>query len=66
MTSQDLAHSDLVKARVRLKALALKAMLRAVGVQPPKFHDVGSLLLEHRTRFHANVGERLFRVAEIS
>jgi HEPN domain-containing protein len=88
VTSQDLAQSYLVKARARLKALALlrdvddhsdvvreaqelvelalKAMLRAVGVEPPKFHDVGGLLLEHRARFRANVGERLFRAAEIS
>jgi HEPN domain-containing protein len=59
-------HSDVVREAQELVELALKAMLRAVGVEPPKFHDVGSLLLEHRARFQANVGERLFRAAEIS
>ena len=88
MTSEDLARSYLVKARARLKALAvlrdegdhsdvireaqelvelaLKAMLRAAGVEPPKFHDVGSLLVEHRARFRPEVGARLDRAAEIS
>ncbi|MBI4010808.1 MAG: HEPN domain-containing protein [Candidatus Rokubacteria bacterium] len=88
MTSKNLAQSYLVKARARLKALAvlrderdysdvvreaqelvelaLKATLRAVGVEPPKFHDVGGLLLEHRARFSPDVGERLDRAAEIS
>jgi HEPN domain-containing protein len=88
VTSEDLAKSYLVKARARLKALAvlrdegahsdvvreaqelvelaLKAMLRSVGVEPPKIHDVSTLLLEHRVRFVPDVGERLGRAAEIS
>jgi HEPN domain-containing protein len=88
VTSEDLARSYLVKARARLKALALlrdegdhsdvvreaqelvelalKAMLRAGGVEPPKFHDVGNLLLEHRARFTRGVADRLDRAAEIS
>ena len=88
MTSEDLARSYLVKARARLKALAvlrdegdhsdvvreaqelvelaLKAMLRAGGVEPPKFHDVGNLLLEHRARFTRDVADRLDRAAAIS
>jgi HEPN domain-containing protein len=88
VTTDDLAKSYLVKARARLKALAvlrdegahsdvvreaqelvelaLKAMLRSVGVEPPKLHDVGPLLLEHHARFAARVGDRLERAAEIS
>jgi HEPN domain-containing protein len=88
VTAGDLARSYLVKARVRLKALALlrdegghsdavreaqelvelalKAMLRAVGVEPPKFHDVGPLLVAHRGRFSPDVGEHLDRAARIS
>jgi HEPN domain-containing protein len=88
VTSEGLARSYLVKARARLKALALlrdeadhsdvvrkaqelvelalKAMLRAAGVEPPKFHDVGRLLGEHRARFTRGVAERLDRAADIS
>jgi HEPN domain-containing protein len=60
------AHSDVVREAQELVELALKAMLRSVGVEPPKLHDVGPLLLEHRARFVARVGDRLDRAAEIS
>jgi HEPN domain-containing protein len=41
-------------------------MLRAVGLEPPKFHDVGGLLLEHESKFLRNVREELPRAAAIS
>jgi HEPN domain-containing protein len=60
------AHSDVVREAQELVELALKGMLRAVGVEPPKFHDVGGLLVEHGAKFLAAVRERLPRAAEIS
>ena len=60
------AHSDVVRGAQELVELTLKAMLRSVGVEPPKLHDVGPLLIEHRARFVARVGDRLDRAAEIS
>ena len=54
MTSEDLARSDLAKARVRLKALALlrdEGGYSDVGREAAKFHDVGPLLVAHRARF---------------
>lgn len=60
------AHSDVVREAQELVELALKGMLRAVGIEPPKFHDVGSLLLEHDTKFAPTVRERLPRAAAIS
>lgn len=88
MTNQSLARSYLIKARKRLKALAvlrdeeahsdvvreaqelvelaLKGMLRAVGIEPPKFHDVGGLLIEHAIKFTPEVREHLPRAAGIS
>jgi HEPN domain-containing protein len=88
VTNEDLAQSYLVKARLRLRALAflrdegghsdvvreaqelvelaLKAMLRAVGIEPPKFHDVGPLLVAHRARFSPEVAKQVERAAEIS
>lgn len=59
-------HSDVVREAQELVELALKGMLRAVGIEPPKFHDVGRLLVEHRGKFSAAVGERLDRAAQIS
>ena len=44
-------HSDVVREAQELVELALKGMLRAVGVEPPKIHDVGRLLIEHAGLF---------------
>lgn len=60
------AHSDVVREAQELVELALKGMLRAVGIEPPKFHDVGGLLLEHDAKFSPDVRDRLARAAEIS
>jgi len=60
------AHSDVVREAQELVELALKGMLRAVGIEPPKFHDVGGLLLEHEAKFSREVRDRLARAAEIS
>jgi HEPN domain-containing protein len=58
--------SDVVREAQETVELALKGMLRAVGVEPPKHHDVGRLLLEHCERFGKNVADNLARAAEIS
>ena len=60
------AHSDVVREAQELVELALKGVLRAVGVEPPKFHDVGALLVEHQAKLLPLVRDRLPRAAEIS
>ena len=59
------AYSDVLREAQELVELALKGMLRQVGVEPPKWHDVGPLLLEHATRFPQSPAE-LERLAKIS
>jgi hypothetical protein len=58
--------SDVVREAQETVELALKGMLRAIGVEPPKHHDVGGLILEHRNRFEDDVAKGLKRAAEIS
>jgi len=41
------AWSDVVRESQEIVELALKGVLRSIGVDPPKWHDVGSLLREH-------------------
>ena len=60
------AHSDVVREAQELVELALKGMLRAIGIEPPKFHDVGGLLVEHQAKFSRDVREALPRAAKIS
>ena len=59
-------HSDVVREAQELVELALKGMLRAVGVEPPKIHDVGPLLIEHTGLFLPEIRGELPRAAEIS
>jgi HEPN domain-containing protein len=60
------AYSDVVREAQEIVELALKGILRQVGVEPPKWHDVGSLLTSHRERFDESVAERVPRLAEAS
>lgn len=60
------AYSDVVREAQELVGLALKGMLRAIGVEPPKLHDVGGLLLDHRDRFVEDVRNQLTDLAGIS
>lgn len=47
--------------------LALKGLLRAIGLEPPKLHDIGPFLLKHRERIlrgHARLDlEKLARIS---
>lgn len=60
------AHSDVVRESQEVVELALKGMLRAVGIDPPKWHDVGELLLEHSGRLAPIPREDLATLADAS
>jgi HEPN domain-containing protein len=60
------AYSDVVREAQEIVELASKGMLRAVGIEPPKFHDVGGLLQEHKDKFSREVSSRIGEVASIS
>jgi HEPN domain-containing protein len=55
-----------VREAQEIVELALKGMLRQVGVEPPKWHDVGGFLLQFGDRFPAFERDQLERLAEIS
>ena len=60
------AYSDVMREAQELVELALKGMLRFVGIEPPKYHDVGPLLLEHGERFTDISHKDLQKAAEVS
>jgi HEPN domain-containing protein len=62
---EERAWSDVIREAQEIVELALKGMLRAVGVDPPHWHDVGGMLQEHRERF-ASVDEFIDRLAATS
>lgn len=59
-------YSDVVREAQEVVELCLKGMLRAVGIEPPKFHDVGKLLIEHEEKFKPINIKDLKKTARIS
>ncbi|MCX7820031.1 MAG: HEPN domain-containing protein [Kiritimatiellae bacterium] len=57
------AHSDVVRESQEVVELAAKGILRSIGIDPPKIHDVGELLLEYADRCPALSREELERLA---
>jgi len=60
------AYSDVIREAQEIVELSLKGVLRYVGVEPPKIHDVGGLLLAHKNLFSKDIGRHLERLAAIS
>jgi hypothetical protein len=58
--------SDVIREAQEVVELCLKAMLRQVGIDPPKWHDVGPLLIEHCARLPEDVRPGVARIAAIS
>jgi HEPN domain-containing protein len=63
---EEAAYSDVVREAQELVELALKGVLRLVGIDPPKWHDVGPLLVEHETAFPAWFADQGPDLARIS
>ncbi len=59
-------YSDVIREAQELVELAQKAMLRQVGVDPPKWHDVGKVLLENAALFPEEIRKELPKLAQIS
>ncbi|RME64740.1 MAG: HEPN domain-containing protein [Nitrospirae bacterium] len=59
-------YSDVFREAQEIVELALKAMLRQVGIDPPKWHDVGSVLVENESLFPPGIKEHLETLARIS
>ncbi|TVR57727.1 MAG: HEPN domain-containing protein [Gemmatimonadales bacterium] len=58
--------ADVVRESQEVVELALKALLRSHGIDPPGLHDVSEVLLAERTRFPEPLQEELPALAEIS
>lgn len=60
------AFSDVVREAQELVELALKGVLRAIGIDPPKWHDVGPILVEHADLLPPELLPGVKQMAEIS
>jgi HEPN domain-containing protein len=59
-------YSDVVRESQEVVELALKAMLRQVCIDPPKWHDVGMILREHEEKFPQGMRDSIEELSEIS
>ncbi|MBM4340280.1 MAG: HEPN domain-containing protein [Deltaproteobacteria bacterium] len=60
------AYSDVVREAQEIVELSLKGMLRYAGIEPPKYHDVSPILLEHQKKFNKLSSTEIKRIAAIS
>jgi HEPN domain-containing protein len=62
------AHSwaDVVRESQEVVELALKGLLRAAGVDPPRVHDVGDVLLAESDRLPGLLGHEIDQLAAAS
>ncbi|MGQ9533320.1 MAG: HEPN domain-containing protein [Desulfotomaculales bacterium] len=60
------AYSDVVREAQEMVELLLKALLRSIGVEVPKVHDVGRVLEKHRHLLPQVLQERLEEIKRIS
>lgn len=63
---QEEDYSDVIREAQELVELALKGMLRYVGIEPPKVHDVGNYLIEYKDLFSHEIQMDIEKLAEIS
>jgi HEPN domain-containing protein len=58
--------ADVVREAQEIVELALKGLLRASGIEPPRIHDVADVLLEERARLPEPVRADVVRLADLS
>ena len=60
------AFPDVVREAQEIVELVLKGMLRAIGIDPPKWHDVGPILLDHAAKLPPALQPELEPLAQAS
>jgi HEPN domain-containing protein len=58
--------ADVVRESQEVVELALKGLVRSVGVDPPRIHDMADVLLAERDRLPAALAGEVGRLAEAS
>ncbi len=58
--------AEFLKIEKRLENILNNLQRRGLFIEPPKFHDVGSLIIEHKDRFKGIFLRDLKKIAKIS
>lgn len=60
------AYSDVIREAQEIVELSLKGLLRFVGIEPPKWHDVSPILKENKSMLPVTIVNNLDRIVKIS
>ena len=60
------AYSNVVREAQEIVELALKGVLRLIGIDPPKWHDVSSIMVEHSDKLPDEFRTNLDRIVSLS
>ncbi|NYE58414.1 HEPN domain-containing protein [Carboxydothermus ferrireducens] len=60
------AYSDVIREAQEIVELAVKGMLRQIGIDPPKQHDVSPLLADHKEKLPGEVIPDIPEIIRIS
>lgn len=63
---EERSYSDVVRESQEICELLLKGVLRTIGIDPPKFHDVGKILKENREMLPESMRRNVDAVARYS
>ncbi len=66
LLKEEKVYSDVIREAQEAVELSLKGMLREIGVDPPKWHDVGHLIVEYKKKFPKTVAKEAEKLASIS
>ncbi|NJL29291.1 MAG: HEPN domain-containing protein [Thermoanaerobaculia bacterium] len=58
--------ADVVRESQEIVELALKGLLRSVGIEPPRVHDVSEILLAERSRLPGELAQEAEKLAGFS
>jgi HEPN domain-containing protein len=60
------SYGDVVREAQEICELVLKAVLRLIGIDPPKFHDVGKIVKENRGLLPQEMHDKVDPIARYS
>ena len=60
------SHADVVREAQELVELLLKGLLRKIGIDPPKWHDVGSVLVDNEDLLPEEIRIHLEKIVKLS
>lgn len=59
-------YADVVRESQEIVELVLKAVLRQIAIEPPHWHDVGSILIENKHKLPTSFVKKLPKITKIS